>query len=102
MTIWYGITWALTECILIEALVWACLQMADLAKTKCSVHSPDDQECVSLSTCPRACTSQYTPMGVYWLTQALGHVLLNTHFWVSSLRKTESVLENKLSKLRGT
>ena len=36
-------------------------------------------------------------MGVYWLIQALGHVLVNTHFWVSSLRKTES-----LGKVRGT
>ena len=41
-------------------------------------------------------------MGVYWLIQALGHVLFNTHFWVSSLRKTESVLENTLCKVRGT
>ena len=60
------------------------------------------EECVLHSTCPRACTSQYTPMGLYWLIQALGHVLLNTHFWVSSLRKTESVLENILGKVRGT
>ena len=61
----------------------------------------DAQECVLHSTCPRACTSQYTPIG-YWLIQALGHVLVNTHFWVSSLRKTESVFENTLGKVRGT
>ena len=54
------------------------------------------------STCPRACTSQCTPMGFYWLIQALGHVLLSTHLWVSSLRKTESVLKNTLSKVRGS
>ena len=41
-------------------------------------------------------------MGVYWLIQALGHVLLNTHFLVSSLRNTESVLENTFGKVRGT
>ena len=62
----------------------------------------DAQECVLHSTCPRACTSKYTPMGLYWLIQALGHVLLNTHFCVSSLRKTESVLENTLGQVRGT
>ena len=62
----------------------------------------DAQECVLHSTCPRACTSKYTPMGMYWLIQALGHVLLNTHFCVSSLRKTESVLENTLGQVRGT
>ena len=62
----------------------------------------DAQECELHSTCPRACTSQYTPMGVYWLIQALGHVLVKSHFWVSSLRKTESVLENTLGKVRGT
>ena len=49
-----------------------------------------------------AFTSQYTPMGVYWLIQAIGHVLLNTHFLAFSLRKTESVLENTLGKVRGT
>ena len=62
----------------------------------------DAQECVLHSTCPRACTSKYTPMGLYWLIQALGHVLLNTHFWVSSLRKSESVLGNTLGKVRST
>ena len=41
-------------------------------------------------------------MGLYWLIQALGHVLLNTHFWVFSLRKTESVLGNTLGKVRST
>ena len=103
MTVWYGITWALTECVLTETLVWACLQIAEWAKTKCSVYSlAHAQECVLQSTCPRACTSQYTPVGLYWLIQALGHVLLNTQSWVSSLRKTESVLENTLGKVRGT
>ena len=39
----------------------------------------DTQKCVLTNTCPRACISQYTPMGVYWLVQALGRVLCNTH-----------------------
>ena len=38
VTVWYSITLALTKCILTEALSWACLQMAERAKTKCSVH----------------------------------------------------------------
>ena len=39
----------------------------------------DTQKCVFNNTCPRACISQYNPMGVYCLVQALGHVLCNTH-----------------------
>ena len=37
-----------------------------------------------------------------WYKPKLGHVLLNAHFWVSSLRITDSVLENTLGKVRGT
>ena len=48
------------------------------------------------------CTSHYTPMGFYWLIQALGHVFFNTDFWVFSLRKTKSNLENTLGQVRGT
>ena len=39
----------------------------------------DTRKCVFNNTCPRACISQYSPMGVYWLVQALGHVLCNKH-----------------------
>ena len=60
------------------------------SKTDSVFLRQDTQKCVFINTCPRACISQYTPMGLYWLIQALGHVLWNTHFWVSSLRKTES------------
>ena len=35
-------------------------------------------------------------MALYWLIQALGHVLLNRHFLVSSLRKTESIFIDKV------
>ena len=35
--------------------------------------------CVFNNTCPWVCISQYNPMGVFWLVQALGHVLCNTH-----------------------
>ena len=48
-----------------------------------------------------ACTSQYTSIGLYWLIQALRHVLLNTHFWSLFLRTTEFVLKNTLGKVRG-
>ncbi len=103
MTIWYGITWAFTECILTEALAWGfCKWLNEPRPSVWYILWADAQECVLHSTCPRACTSKYTPMGLYWLIQALGHVLLNTHFCVSSLRKTESVLENTLGQVRGT
>ena len=48
-------------------------------KTDSVFLKEDTQKCVLINTCPRACISQYTPMGVYWLVQALGHVLCNTH-----------------------
>ena len=48
-------------------------------KTDSVFLKEDTQKCVLTNTCPRACISQYTPMGVYWLVQALGHVLCNTH-----------------------
>ena len=35
----------------------------------------DTQKCVFNNTCPRACISQYNPMAVYWLVQALGQVM---------------------------
>ena len=49
------------------------------SKTDSVFLKEDTQKCVLTNTCPRACISQYTPMGVYWLVQALGHVLCNTH-----------------------
>ena len=51
------------------------------SKTYSVFLKEDTQMCVINNTCPRACISQYTPMGVYWLVQALGHVLSNTHSW---------------------
>ena len=48
-------------------------------KTDSVFLKEDTQKCVFNNTCPRACISQYTPMGVYWLVQAQGHVLYNTH-----------------------
>ena len=71
MTIWYGITWAFTECILTEALAWACLQMAEWAKTKCSVHS--------LSRCSGVCIAQYMPKGFYQPVYSHGVVLADTN-----------------------
>ena len=56
------------------------------SKTNSVFLKEDTQKCVINNTCPRACISQYTPMGVYWLVQALGHVLSNTHFRESALR----------------
>ena len=49
------------------------------SKTDSVFLNEDTQKCVLNNTCPRACISQYTLMGVYWLVQALGHVLCNTH-----------------------
>ena len=49
------------------------------SKTDSVFLKEDTQKCVFNNTCPRACISQYNPMGVYWLVQALGHVLCNTH-----------------------
>ena len=49
------------------------------SKTDSVFLQEDTQKCVLNNTCPRACISQYTPMGVYWLVQALGHILCNTH-----------------------
>ena len=51
------------------------------SKTYSVFLKEDTQKCVFNNTCPRTCISQYTPMGVYWLVQALGHVLSNTHSW---------------------
>ena len=48
-------------------------------KTESVFLKEDTQKCVLTNTCPRACISQYNPMGVYWLVQALGQVLCNTH-----------------------
>ena len=46
------------------------------SKTDSVFLKEDTQKCVFNNTCPRACISQYNPMGVYWLVQALlGHVL---------------------------
>ena len=50
------------------------------SKTDAVFLKEDTQKCVFNNTCPMACISQYNPMGVYWLVQALGHVLYNTHF----------------------
>ena len=106
MTVWYVITWALTEWILTEALVWACLQMADWAKTKCSEHS--------LSRCSGVCIAQYMPQGLYQPVHSHGGVLADTSpracidivkytiLGVFYEKKTESVLENTLGKVRGT
>ena len=49
------------------------------SKTDSVCLKEDTQNCVFNNTCPRACISQYNPMGVYWLVQALGQVLCNTH-----------------------
>ena len=57
-----------------------------VSKTDSVFIKEDTQKCVFNNTCPRACISQYNPMGVYWLVQALGHVLCNTHSWASSQR----------------
>ena len=49
------------------------------SKTDWVFLKEDTQQCVFNNACPRACISQYTPMGVYRLVQALGHVLCDTH-----------------------
>ena len=49
------------------------------SKTDSVCLKEDTQKCVINNTCPRAFISQYTPMGVYWLAQALGHILYDTH-----------------------
>ena len=49
------------------------------SKTDSVFLKEDTKKCVFNNTCPRACISQYTPMGVYWLVQALGHVMCDTH-----------------------
>ena len=67
---------------------------------KCSVHS--------LSRCSRACIAQYMPKGLYQPVHSHEVVLADTSPRacivenVSSLRKTESVLENTIGKLKGT
>ena len=55
-------------------------------KTDSVFLKEDTQKCVFNNTSPRACISQYNPMGVYWLVQALGQVLCNTHSWASAQR----------------
>ena len=45
------------------------------SKTDSVFLKEDNQKCVFNNTCHRACISQYSPMEVYWLVQALGHVL---------------------------
>ena len=72
------------------------------------IHYPMSKSDVFHISCPRACTSQYHPLGWYWLAgwlvQALGHVLWNTHSGVrcTCSVKTKSALENFLDKVRGT
>ena len=44
-----------------------------------SVFLKKDQKYEFNNTCPRACISQYNPMRVYCLVQALVHVLCNKH-----------------------
>ena len=72
------------------------------------IHYPISKSDVFHISCPRACTSQYHPLGWYWLAgwlvQALGHVLWNTHSGVrcTCSVKTKSALENFLDKVRGT
>ena len=51
----------------------------------------DTQKCVFNNTCPRACIRQYTPMRVYWLVQALGHVLCDTNSWASAQRMNRTL-----------
>ena len=50
------------------------------SKTDSAFLKEDTKKCVLSNTCPRAFISQYSLMGVYWLVQAVGHVLCNTHF----------------------
>ena len=61
------------------------------SKTDSVFFKEDTQKCVLTNTCSRACISQYTPMGVYWLVQALGHVLCNTHSWASAQRMNRAL-----------
>ena len=79
----------LFEYILAEALSWACLQIAQQADGPSVLYilRVDAQNCVFHSTYPGVCTS---------------HVRWNTQFWASALRKTESVMQNTLGKLKGT
>ena len=56
------------------------------SKTDSVFLKEDTQKCVFNNTRPRACISQYNPMGVYLLVQALGQVLCNTHSWASAQR----------------
>ena len=41
------------------------------SKTDLVFLKEDTQKYVFNNTCPRACISQYNPIGVYWLVQAL-------------------------------
>ena len=70
---------------------------------------PDRSSCLGLSANGWMsqdqvfCTfSEQMLRSVYCTVHALGLVLLNTRFWVSSLRKPESVLGNTLGKVRST
>ena len=56
------------------------------SKTDSLFLKEDTKKCLLTNTCPRACISQYTPVGVYWLVQALEYVLFNTHSWASAQR----------------
>ena len=56
----------------------SCL-VSRLVKTASFFLKEDTQKCVLNDTYPRACITQYNSIGVYWLVQALGRVLCNTH-----------------------
>ena len=51
------------------------------SKTDAVFLKEDTQKCVFNDTCPRACISHYNPLGVYWLIQALVHVLCIIQFF---------------------
>ena len=70
------------------------------SKTDSVFLKEDTQKFVFNNTCPRACISQYTHMGVHWLVQPLWHVLCDTHSWPSAQRMYKTLGLGSVSHLQ--